>query len=252
MGGAEAVNVLLLLLLLNVAAAAIGPEASGGEPRPVVLAEERLLAVPGPVLRAQSLIGAPSLPSGGLAIAFDCTVTSGKIYLDNCRDSGEAPEWAPFAARRLGGYRVDPAGLRFGRSKRLSARLVVRLAPEDRRDLTLAGPIAADSALLVFEKSAGAAAAASFYPPPARRADIQTGVAVACRVLDDLALFCPEAAMTGDLPERARDRPGIPALFAAAAQQITGMMRVAPALKDGHPAVGYQFRMVVGFRLASE
>jgi hypothetical protein len=39
--------------------------------------------------------------------------------------------------------------------------------------------------------------------------------------------------------------------FIFAAQQVTGMMRVAPALKDGRPSEGHQFRMVVAFRMQS-
>lgn len=240
-----------LVSLIAFSALAAGQPAAKPVRPPLVVSAERVLAAPGPVLRAQSLVGAPPLPADGVTVTFDCMLAP-TGFLERCADAAGASAWTPFAARRLSGFRIDVEDLALAPLARAPARITVSLLPADRRDLKLAEPIAPNPSLVTFVQAPSGSAASAFYPSRAVRADIQPRVAVACRILEDGALFCPRAAVVGEIAREEIAGGALREQFAFAAQQATGMMRAALTLKDGRPAAGHQFHMVVAFRLNAD
>jgi hypothetical protein len=226
-----------LPLLLALAAGASHQAPRPAARPPLTITPERILAEPGPVLRAHSLIGAPAMPAG-VSVTFACKLGLSGV-LQDCAPTGGARDWAAFAARRLPGYRIAVVDLRLNPLETVPTQITIALAPADRRETALTGPIAPDSSQLTFVARANNRVAQAFYPSRALRGEIELNVIVAC----------PEAAVAGELPKQAKALEGLADQFGFAAQQLTGMMRVAPTLKDGRASEGHQFRMVVAFRM---
>lgn len=216
---------------------------------PITVTPERILIAPGPVLRASSLVGAPPLPTEGAVVRMTC-LTNWAGSLERCHASDEPSVWAEFALKRMRGYRIDVTGMSLGPASNQPVSISVRLLPSEQRELVLSGEIDSGPSQLIFEEQPQEPRHDGFYPSFAIRAGIETNVSLACRVLDDHSLFCPEGQVVPGLAaETAEQRAGREGLFLFAAQQRMGQLRAAPMLRDGRPSAGYQFRMTVAFRL---
>lgn len=240
------------MFLLSFAATALAAGTEAQQRPPVAVTPERIIVGPGPVLRAQSLAGAPALPAQGVAVTFRCLVGRSGA-LDGCMATPPAPQWESFARVHLRGYRINIDDKELKPGEQVPALITVRLAPQDRVALALTGEVDPGRSKIFFSEVPTGRQQAAFYPPVALRADVSATVSLACRVLGDRSLFCPEGRLTREFPEgRVEDRASLEEQFVFAAQQVSSLIRVAPTLRNGSSAIGHQFRMTIGFRPSAD
>lgn len=230
--------------------------------RPVDTIRGELLSIPfdsprtinRPSLSARHalLVGEAAIPADGIDFTVRCRVDARSGRVTNCETPTAPAAWHRAALGLASLYSFDVTGL-FAEGRPPFVGVVTihdRIVPADvqpaARRFHLDAATAAAGSKIVFT-DASDRLATDYYPQMAIRLNEQARVQVDCQVQPDLSLFCVDAEpVTGSPPLQ------FAGLFRLAMYQIMGLRHVAPALRDGTPAVGAIFRYILTFRLPQE
>lgn len=208
-----------------------------------------VISRPSAAARHFLLAQAPAIPAHGLAFTVRCLLdrSNGRVIL--CRDPS-APEAYRAAAIGLGSlYQFRLNAAQVAAVGPIVVTIQDRIAPSDVRPAARLFTFSQrPPANVTFAQVMSGQQSQDYYPRGALDIGLAARVRVDCQVQPDLTIFCLNPALApSSVPSPA------PAAFLAefqlAALQLSGWIRVAPALSNGSAAAGTVFRTTIIFNV---